>query len=430
MEIVESGRRNIVILGAGFGGITALITLYRALRRRHLLGAYQIVLINRASHHLYTPALYEIAAIPKGEAGPTGLKASVCIPIEDIVEPLGGVRFIGEEVAGLNPEAHTITFSSGGMMNFEYALIALGAETNFFDIPGLAEHAFGLKTFNDALVLRNRIEELARRQGDLNIIVAGGGATGVEFSAELVNFLSHLTRRAAGGQCREEITLVEAAPEILPGFAASIVRRARRRLEKLGIRIMSRADLSRVSAAAVILRDGRSLPYDLLVWAGGVRPAAALRNFGLALDRRGGLIVNKFLEALAETGTLAPRITFASGRIYAIGDNASFANPRSGGPLPGNVPVAEAQARVAAGNIVAAISGKPPRSFRPLRRYPYILAVGGKYALSDLLVLRFSGLAGWVVKQVVELRYLAFILPWRKALRMWGRAMYMTTKND
>ena len=430
MEILESGRRNIVILGAGFGGITALIMLHRLLRGRGLPGTYQIVLINRASHHLYTSALYEIASIPRGEAGLTGLKASACVPIEDIVERLEGVRFIGEEVARLNPEAHTITFSSGGMMNFEYALIALGAETNFFDIPGLAEHAFGLKTFEDALVLRNRIEELARREGHLNIIVAGGGATGVEFSAELVNFLSHLTRRAMGGQGREEITLVEAAPEILPGFAASIVRRARRRLEKLGIRIMSRAYLNRVSASCVILRNGRSLPYDLLVWAGGVKPASVLSRFGLALDRRGGLIVNEFLEVLAETGSSAPRITFASGRIYAIGDNASFVNSPGRTPLPGNVPVAEAQAQVAARNIVAAISGKPPRPFRPLRRYPYILAVGGKYALSDLLVLRFSGFAGWMVKQLVELRYLAFILPWGKAIRMWGRTVYYSTRND
>lgn len=430
MEILEGGRRNIVILGAGFGGITALSTLYRLLRRRGLIGAYQIVLVNRTGHHLYTPALYEIASIPKSEAGGTGLKASVCIPIEDIVERLKGIRFIGEEVTGLNPASHLITFASGNILNFEYALIALGAETNFFDIPGLAEHAFPLKTFEDALVLRNRIEELARREGAFNIIVAGGGATGVEFSAELSNYLSHLKRRAADGQCREEITLVEAAPEILPGFAASIVRRARRRLEKLGIRIMTGAAISRASAAAVTLRDGRILSYHLLVWAGGVKPASRLRNFGLQLDRRGGLIVNEFLETRPATGASAGGITLASGRIYAIGDNASFANPRDGRPLPGNVPVAEAQARVAAKNIAAALSGAPRRSFRPLRRYPYIIAVGGKYALSDLLVLKFSGFLGWMVKQLVELRYLLFILPWRRALRMWLRTVYYSTRND
>ncbi len=430
MDIYESGRKNIVILGAGFGGITALITLYRLLKRRRLLGRYHLVLVNRTSHHLYTPALYEIAAIPKDEAGGTGLKATVCLPLEHIVERFPGVSFIGEEVVGLDPQTHVITFASGAALNFDYAVVALGAETNFFSVPGLAEHAFPLKAFADAVSLRNRVEELARREGDFNIIVAGGGATGVEFSAELVNYLCYLKERARAGKCREEITLVEASPEVLPGFSAAIIRRARRRLEKLGIRIETRAAISRVSAAGVILRDGRTLPYHLLVWAGGVRPASALRNFGLALDRRGGILVNEYLEARPDAGAHARRIAPASGRIYAIGDNASFTKLRRGAPLPQNVPVAEAQARIAARNIAAAASGQPLRPFRPLSRYPFILAVGGKYALSDLLLLKFSGFVGWMVKQLVELRYLLFILPWRHALRVWLRAVYLSTRND
>lgn len=430
MEIYESGRKNIVILGAGFGGITALITLDRLLRRRHLAGAYQIVLVNRTNHHLYTPALYEIAAIPKDEAGGTGLKATVCIPLEEIIARLPGVRFIGEEAVGLNPQAQVITFASGALVNFDYALVALGSETNFFGIAGLVEHAFPLKTFADALSLRNRVEELARREGDFKIIIAGSGPTGVEFSAELVHYLCYLKERAEAGKCREEITLIEAAPGILPGFSAAIVRRALGRLEQLGIRIMTASAISRVSATRVILRDGRTLPYQLLVWAGGVRPASVLRNFGLALDRRGGILVNEYLEARPDAGAPARQVAVASGRIYAIGDNASFTKPRRGAALPWNVPVAEAQARVAAGNIAASISGKSLRPFRPLSRYPFILAVGGKYALSDLLLLKFSGLTGWVVKQFVGLRYLLFILPPRRALRVWWRAVYYSTRND
>lgn len=429
MEIYESGRKNIVILGAGFGGITALITLYRLLRRRHLAGAYQLVLVNRTNHHLYTPALYEIAAVPKDEAGGTGLKAMVCIPLEEIIARLPGVRFIGEEVAALDPETHTITFSSGAVINFDYALAALGSETNFFGIDGLAEHAFPLKTFADALSLRNRVEELARREGDFKIIIAGGGATGVEFSAELVHYLCYLKERARAGKCREEITIVEAAPEILSGFSPEIVRQARRRLAALGVKIVAASPISRVSASRVILSDGRALPYQLLVWAAGVKPASVLRNFGLALDRRGGILVNEYLQARPDASAPARRATAASGRIYAIGDNAS-ARPRRGAALPLNVPVAEAEARLAARNIAAAIGGRRERPFRPLSRYPFILAVGGKYALTDLVIAKFFGFAGWALKQLVELRYLLFILPPHRAFRMWWRAVYYSTRND
>lgn len=429
METYEPGHKNIVILGAGFGGITALVTLYRLLKRRRLFGGYQLVLVNRTDHHLYTPALYEIASLPKNEAGGTGLKATVCIPLEEVLERLPGVRFIGEEVTALNPATHTITFASGAVINFDYVVVALGAETNYAAVPGLAEYAFPLKMFTDAVSLRNRIEELASRAGPFAVVVAGGGATGIEFAAELVNYLCYLKKRTDGAGCQEEITIVEAAPGILSGFSPEIVRQARRRLAALGVKIMTASPISRVAAGRVILSDGRTLPYHLLVWAGGVKPASALQNFGLALDRRGGILVNEYLEARPASAS-AVRLSPASGRIWAIGDNASFAKPRRGAALPLNVPVAEAQARIAARNIAASISGKPRRPFRPLSRYPFILAVGGKYALSDLLLIKFSGFVGWAVKQLVELRYLAFILPWRQALRVWLRAVYYSTRND
>ena len=94
------------------------------------------------------------------------------------------------------------------------------------------------------------------------------------------------------------------------------------------------------------------------------------------------------------------------------------------------MPVAEAEARLAAANIIADIDGAPRSPFRPLVRYPFILAVGGKRALTDLLMVRFSGFLGWMLKQLVELHYLLLILSWPKALRMWLRAVWYSTRND
>ena len=416
MEILESGRRNIVILGAGFGGITALLKLRRGLKRRGLLPRYHLVLVDRTSHHLYTPALYEIAAIPKGEADAVRLKTAICIPIESIIGRFPEIRFIGETVVGLDPERHLIALESGNRLNFDYLVVALGAETNFFDIPGMAEHALPLKTFADAVCLRNRVEGLVRETaGALSIVVGGGGATGVEIAAELVNYLCYLKKRVAAAKCQEHITLIEASPEILPGFDPDIVRRARRRLSAMGVRMITGALIREVRPSEAVL-DGAALPYDLLIWAGGVRPAAGLAGLGLKLDPRGGMLVNEFLEARH--------------RIYAIGDNASFPHPKTGKPIPGNVPVAEAGARLTAKNIIAEITGRKRQPFRPPERYPFILAVGGRYALADLVIVKLFGFAGWVFKQLVELRYLLFILPWPKAAATWLRAVYYSTRND
>ena len=180
MTILFSGRKNIVVLGAGFAGITAILRLYKLLRRRGLLGRYNLILVNKSAHHLYTPALYEIAAIPKGEAETICLKSAHCIPIEDIIKPFPEIRFIGEEIEKLDPLTHIMRFRSGNRLSFEYAVVALGSETNFFNIPGLQENSYPLKTFQDAVRLRDKAEEMAAtNSGSVKIVIGGGGATGV-----------------------------------------------------------------------------------------------------------------------------------------------------------------------------------------------------------------------------------------------------------
>jgi len=417
MEILESGKRNIVILGAGFGGITALLHVRRLLRRAGLAHTYHIVLVNNTWWQLYTPALYEIAAIPKGEASAVAMKSAICIPIDSIIGRLPGVTFVGETVAGLDPERHTVTFQSGDLLNFEYCVVALGAETNYFDIPGLSEHGFPLKTFEDAVRLRNRIEGLMRGTvGPLRIVVAGGGATGVEFAAELVNYLCFLKDRKIAGTCQEKIILLEGGPEILSGFSPRVVRWAMRRLAALDIRIRTNTPIKSVAPNALILTSGDELPCELLVWAGGVKPAAVLRHLGLERNEKGRIVVNDHLEARP--------------RIYAIGDCAGYVNPATGKGLAWNVPIAEFQARIAARNIVADIRSQPKSMFRAMANYPFILAVGGKYALTDLVIIRLSGLLGWLAKQAVELRYLLSILGPREACAVWIRTLRVSSLND
>ncbi|MDO8561101.1 MAG: FAD-dependent oxidoreductase [bacterium] len=412
------GIKNIVVIGAGFGGLTATLKLSEAIKRKGLGKNCRVLLFNKTSYQVYTPALYEIAAVPRGEASAVCLKTSICIDLEDVASR-EGFQFIGGEVVSVDPAKKLITLASGETQAFDYLVVALGTETNFFNILGSKEHSLPLKTFEDAIRLRNKTEKaVLSGVSPIHVVIGGGGATGVELAAEFENFVCYLKEKLLPAKrvCDVDITLVEGALDILPGFEPWLVKKARKKLEVLGVKILAGKIVAGVDERIVTFKDGAALPYHIFVWAGGVMPAGAIKNFGLPLSQKGRVIVNEYLEAVHHY-------------IFAVGDNAEFAG-KDGKPLPGNVPVAEAEARVAAKNIIADIQGRPHQEFFPMKKYPYILAVGRKYAIADLVFFHFSGFWGWCAKQLIELRYLVFVLGFRKALSMWWRSVKYQMSND
>lgn len=418
MDNSLSEAKHIVIAGAGFGGLHAALILarHRALQNR----GYDIVLIDRHHHHLYTPALYEIAAIPSEYANDASLTASVLIPIADVIRTKP-IRFISDEIIGRDGAMRRIMLRNGGALSYDYLVLALGSQTNYFDIPGLAAYATPLKTCDDATLLRNRIERALKQKPSLTIIVGGAGASGVEVVAELVNFVCMMKAKIAPESTRCDVAyfLAEASGDILPGFSAWIVARAQRRLERIGVTIKTGAAISSADQDAVTFADGQRQHYDVLIWTGGVKGPAVLGNLHLPLSPKGTLVVGPDL-----------RVQDGGGRILAVGDNAWFMDSETQKPLPWSVPVAESQGRHAAREIIRAIRGEKPRPFMPRRRYPFILAVGKKYALADLVCVRLGGFAGWCAKQLVELRYLFFLLPWPRAVALWWRDITMYRSND
>lgn len=418
MTIIDANKKNIIILGAGFGGITAALSL--AKKKRALGDDYEIILIDRHHHQLYTPALYEIASIPQENIADIALKTSVLIPLTDIAvgKP---VTVLADEIVGLAPEKQEVLLQNNGALPYAFCVVALGSETNYFGIQGLKKHSFPLKTFDDAARLRNAIEELVKKNDGMKIVVGGAGASGVELAAEFVNFICDIKEKILDGKkvCNVEFLLVEASPEILPGFDKKTVQKAKRRLARLGVRIKTSATINAVEEKEIIFKNGERESYDILCWTGGVRGPAILSQFGLPLSPRGALEIDETLRAKGGNGSL-----------FAIGDNASFINPKTGKPLVWNVPVAEAEGRLVAKNILHAIQQKPLCRFVPFKKYPFILAVGKKYAIADLVVVRISGFLGWFLKQLAELRYLLFILPIKKAITTWLRGERYFMSND
>ena len=418
-------EKRIVVVGAGFGGLTAALTLANdpALISR----GYEVILIDRHRHHLYTPGLYEIAAVPREYAKDHYLVSSSLIAVREIIRGRQ-IRFIQGELAGLDAARRRIRLKSGGTLAYEFLILALGSETNYFGIPGLSEYSVPLKTCDDAAQLRNAIEAAVRRKPSLAVVIGGAGATGVELAAELVNFICTLEQSiskfrniemSGRMRCATKITLVEAAKQILPGFGRRLARDARKRLEHLGVEVRTGDPLIAASKKDVTLRSGERLPYDLLIWTGGVKGPAVLRRLGLPLSPKQTLVADPALRA----GN-------PEDQIFAVGDNAWFINQRTKKPVAWNVPAAEAEGKHAAKQISRIVCGRKPRRFRPLRRYPFILAVGRKYAIANLASLRFDGLLGWWAKQLVGLRYFLFLLPWSRALRLWWRNIGLYRAND
>ena len=408
-------KKNILIIGAGFGGITATLSLAKKLPK-----GFSLILIDRHHHQLYTPALYEIASIPKEVSKDTMLKSSILIPLNDVVTGKS-VTFISDEFIGLNANQKTVQLQKTGTLTYEYLILALGSETAYFDIPGLRQYAFPLKTFDDALRMRNAIEELLKKKGDINIVVGGAGSAGIEVVAEFVNFVCLMRERLmpASKKCSVFFTLVEGSPEILPGFDQWVIELTKKRLQELGVQIKTTAIISAVSADQITYKNGDAQTYDILIWTGGVKGPSLFRTIGLEVSPKDSLIVDEFLQ-----------VKNFDKSIFAIGDNATVINPYTQKPLIWNVPVAEQESKAVTANILRSIAGKPLKPFSPSKKYPFILAVGKKYAIADLIIFRFWGLSGWIAKQLVELRYLLSILPLSKAFAVWWRSFNVSRAND
>ena len=407
-------KNHIVIVGAGFGGITVALTLAKKISR---FPEYEIILVDRNDYQLYTPALYEIAAVPHREADAATLKAIAAIPVARIIARRP-IRFIQNQLCAIDRQGREIIFDDGSRLSYRFLVLALGSETSYFNIPGLGEYGRPLKKLEDAIRIRNKIEQLLARAQSAHIIVGGAGPSGVELIAELANFICLVQKNLPGTArvCRHRLTLVEAGSHILNGFAPSVVARATKRLAALGIDILTDTTIADVSSEKICTKGGACITYNLLIWTGGVTGLPVCQPLLLSLTPKGNCAVDEYLGAGED--------------IFAVGDAAGFQNPRTKQFVPWNVPAAEAEGRTVAKNILRAIAHRPLCPFHPPKSYPFVLAVGEKYAIADLVFLRFWGLLGWMTKLLVELRYLFFILPPGEALRVWWRKVRLYVSND
>ncbi len=427
-------KKKIVVLGAGFGGLKAAWNLSAGIKKMKLRDSYEIFLIDRNGYHTYYPTLYEIATTSKNLANQIDLKAIVTVPLEEIFSD-SHVTVIRNRIKELDLIEGDIHAENGEKYGFDYLVLALGTEVNHFDIPGLAENSLSLKSFMDAIQIRDSVWNLiegAPKDRQFNIIIGGGGSTGVELAGELKSWLCQLSDEKTT-LCNVNLRIIQATQTVLPGFHPRIIDKVTRRLNEIGVDIVAGEGIVKVEKEKIHLTGGRIVPYDLLIWTGGVKASSLMDTLPVKKENRGRTEVSETMFCLPQTPDLE-----LYGRIYAIGDAVCVYDPSTGKPIPQIAEAAIEQGKIAAHNILEDIrfaehltDSPAHRTFTPKSEYPYVIPVGAKYAVAKIGPIIICGFPGWILKGLIELYYLILnVLPVRKALAMWLHGLKIFIQND
>jgi NADH:ubiquinone reductase (H+-translocating) len=421
--------KRIVILGAGFGGLRAATLIARKLHKLNLSLTYEVTLVDRNSYHTYTPLLYEIAAVSRNITDAAKLQRLVTVPLLSLVKRLP-ITFVQGEVRAVDLMKNTVSLANGAVIDAEHIVLALGSETNFFDIKGLKEHALTFKSLTDAIHINDAmLSHIQSGTSLVRIVIGGGGSTGVELASEL-KFLCEQFHRSSLA-CRFDVRIIEAKPTILHNFDPRIIASIKRRLAKIGVETIEHETISAVTKETIRLESGRTLPYDILVWTGGIAPPALLSQLPLKKTPRGQFVTTDQMECAPNAPDIALAMT-----VYAIGDTVIQFDPITKRSLPNVARAALDQASVVAHNLLedVKLDNGLTRSTAKIvsipREYPYVIPAGGKFAVAKIGDFVLSGLSAWFLKGLVEFRYLASIMPILYALKMWLRGLRVFIQND
>ncbi len=392
-----------VILGAGFGGLRAAMILAK---RNH-----PVILIDKNNYHTYTPILYELSVISKALANNCDLRSIASFPISDLISGLP-ISFINDEVTNIDINNNEVILADQ-KIPYKNLILALGSETNYYNIPGLKENSLSLKSFLDAMKIRDEISSASFFESKKpTLIIGGGGSTGVELAGEI---------QLAG---LANVMIIQRPPNILEGFNDKLKNWAEKRLGRLGVRIILDTIIEVKAAPAdgqnkkVILKNSGETDFDFLIWTGGIKSNSLIEKIDLKKDEYGHLIITKDMKCRPTEN------------IYAIGDMVCL-HKNDDKIVPCLAQSAIEEGTVAAKNILRQAQDKFSASYEyKEKEYPYILPVGGKYAIFQYKNFVIDGLIAWILKGLVELNYLIKIMPFFKAFRIWFKGLKIFLQNE
>ena len=374
-------RVRVVVVGAGFGGLTVARSL------AHASVPVEVILVDRHNFHTFSPLLYQVAT---AGVAPDDIAPS----LRGVIRRDPNVEFEMAHVVGVDFESRRVILADGAPIAYDYLVLAAGAVSSDFGIPGVAEHALHLKSLADAIRVRRTVLcrfEAADRDpaliddGELRVVVAGGGPTGVELSGALAELFTKVLAkdfRALNVQ-RAEVVLVEATDSVLQSFSRPSRAEAARELRARGVEIRLDAPIASVDGNGVVLRDGTRIAARTVIWCAGVKPSPLADALSLPRARRGGIAVGADLSVESRP------------EVFVIGDLASAVD-RRGRTYPQLAPVAMQQARHVTRSIERRLAGRRTRRFRYVDKGT-MATIGRRSAVAELpLHVRLGGTLGWL----------------------------------
>lgn len=409
---------HILILGSGFAGIEVLKRLQGKFRKKNNI---DITLVSRDNFLLFTPMLHEVS--------------SGMIEIRHIATPIRTfckkANFYEANVQSIDLQnkkvviTHKIgkqsepTAYNHQLLEYDYLIIALGSETNFFGMEDTERYSFTMKTIDDAIVLRNHVismleqasieqENSDLRKSLLTFVVVGGGFGGVETVGELNDFVKETVRQFYKNIFMTDIKiiLVNSHDKILPEVGEELGDFALQKLKENGVQFIMNTHVKGATASTAKLDDGTVIATYTLIWTAGVHPSKVVANLPGDHDKHHRIISNNYLE-----------LSGYEGEVYALGDCASITDPHTGKPYPPTAQHAIRQGKVAAKNIISSIEGKRKKQRFDYKTKGMMAEIGKRAGVAELFGFKIHGFFAWWLWRTF---YLANLPTIEKKLKVMG----------
>ena len=398
-------KKKIVILGSGFAAVECAKKLEKEFGNDPEI---ELVMIGEDNFLLFTPMLPQVA--------------SGMIETRHIVFPIRTIckktKFYEGRIKNVDPYGKLVTLWGTGdkrsiSIHYDFLIVALGSETNFFGMADVEKNAYTMKTLNDAVMLRNRIIDMLEqaenetnpilRKSFLNFVVVGGGFAGIETAGELMDLLLDVRKYYPSIQKDDlKVIVLEAMGEILPGFNKKLAEFAKQKLKERGIDIQLKKAVTSFDGNEVTIKTLDETPKDsidqseinsiitkTLIWTAGITPVNTIKR-SMFKTEKGKIVINGFLEVEKFPG------------VFAIGDCALFVDPITNRPFPPTAQIAEAQAKMAAKNLISLIKNSEKEKF-VYHSKGQLAIIGKRTGIATFLGVNISGFLAWLIWRNVYL---------------------------
>jgi NADH dehydrogenase len=394
-------KKHIVILGGGFGGITAYKSLPSSIKK-----SCKVTIIDKRNHFLFTPLLAELAG--------SSLKSHhVALPIKEVLEP--SAEFIQDEVVSIDVQNSTVTLKEHDQIQYDFLVSSLGANTSFYGTLGAQKYARVFKSLQDAIDLKNRcidifqqaskIEDKKKQRELLTFMVIGGGPTGIEVVAEMAELIFGSLLKQYDNINKEDVSIivVNGGDTILQMFDKKLSHYAEKSLIKENITVKNNIHIVELRESSAITKDGEEIFAHTILWTAGVSAIDLNCSCGTFKKERGRIHISKDMRAIG------------SDNVFVIGDMALFPT-EDGRGLPLTAQVARQQGQLVAKNITALIKGNTTKEFM-YKEKGLLASLGSFNAIGQISGFRFKGLFAWIMWRGV---YLVLFDSWNKRFSIMG----------